>query len=221
MYKFILLAISIASLHLECNCQTVDVLFALNIGGPKYTSLSGIAYEANHEPMDFNSKRDYVDDLRGPDDILYKTYRFNAVNDDESLVLFNFSLPITGDGWHGLVLQMTGIFNEGFTGEYVEFSARINNHTILENYDPVTTRKCGANCVCDTVIYFSVCNGVFYHGGQSMEVHDKKLVLVFSKRAFLDAILLTKGVAGARQTVIPKKTELFFDPAQERKCVKS
>jgi Malectin domain len=215
---YYLLWVCAALFLLGCHCQTVDVLYAINCAGPKYTSLNGITYEANYETEHDFKERRYFSDLSGPDQTIYKTYRYNMISDDESWMSLNISLPLTGDGWYGLVLQQ---MSES-THELDEiFSARLNSHTILKDYHPHATRKCAIEAVCDTVVYFSICNGVFYRHGQRMEMPEKKLVLFFTTFGFLDALVLTKGVAGARKTVMSGKTEIYFDPAQERKCVKS
>jgi Malectin domain len=213
-----LLLACVILLHEDCNSQAVSVIYAVNIGGPRYTSLNSITYEADPLADLSDQRQSIVEGISGPDVILYRTYRINLVYPGGAIVDLNYTLPVTGDGWYGLVLQM--VAKHAYTQDET-FAVRLNNYTILSNFHPYTTRKCVEYSVCDTVVYFSICNGVLYYKDQPVELPDKKLTLYLSEYGYLDALLLTKGQAVARKTVIEGLTKLYFDPAQERKCVKS
>jgi Malectin domain len=197
----------ITAATLLARCHTLDIVFAVNCGGPAYTSENGITYEA-----DTNSKGQVYSfgefiGVVGPDLALYKKLRARS---------FDYTLPVTGDGWYGLVLHEINTM-EHFP-EY-EFDLKLDAITLLESYSP--TKECLLYHVCNKVIYFAVCNNVVHYNGSTAQVHDNKMKLYFPENAPVHAILMAKGVAGECQTVITNGTRIFFDPADERKCVKA
>jgi Malectin domain len=177
----------------------MDIQYAVNSGGPKYTSVVGITYDADTDRYESVMPHPWsVENIKGPDMALYKASRFNNGGYDG----FNYTLPLTGNGWYGLVLHIASQYDDG---QYL-FEVRLNGHSILKNYNPYSTRKCGEfprlYQVCDTVVYFSVCNGGLYWNGGRTEIAGNQALLEFREYSYVEAVLLVKGVAAARKIVI-------------------
>jgi hypothetical protein len=208
--KYFLYAITLC-LWLATTSDALEIVYAVNSGGEAHRSSTGICYatDTNTEgipyiwPMDFNG-------VSGSDKTLYKTAQHDAKK-------FSYTLPVTGDGWYGLLLHFT---EDSTYANRRKFDVLLNGqHTLLSNYNIFNT--CGLYNVCNEIFYFSICLGQLQYGNQNSVVQDDKVRLEFiskSVNAVVDGILLVKGKAGEGKFIVGTKTVFYFHPEREYKC---
>jgi Malectin domain len=198
-------------------CQaSVEIVHAINSGGPNYTDTNGITYSADQTPKEGTMVWPYpFGGIQGPDAALYDACRYSM---NESGL--TYQLRVDGDGWYGLVV-LSSVYT-GQVGQYLYNVTLNGNAVILPLYDPFA--RCGLFKICNEIVYFHICDGMMYWRGQggdewtSSKVVNSTVSLYFDKYGYVDAVLLAKGNAGDTQVVIKDKTILFFDPVDERKC---
>jgi Malectin domain len=192
---------------LFAQCHTLDIVHAINLGGPAYTSENGITYQADSEiqPYSYFNWTKAIGVVE-PDLTLYKRERG---------WLYNYTLPVTGEGWYGLVLHTVTVPYASY------FRMKLNTITLWDAHTPKSGCETAWSTVCNKVYYFSVCNSVAHYQRTSTQVPDNKLVLQVPREVKVNAILLVKGMAGESKSVITNVTKLYFDPAQERKCIQA
>jgi Malectin domain len=191
--------------------HTLEVIIAINAGGPAYDSTYDVHYIA-----DTNDAGTAYNWTVGPEEITMDEEIY--ANSRNSGTQFSYTLPLKGNGCYVLYLH----FHDDSTASgNRQFDVVLNGaHTVLSNFDMFA--ECGQYNVCNQAIYFCVCqNTVHWNGTQSSIVYnqlDVEFVSITSD-AVVDGILLMKGNAGEAKTIIPKKSIIFFDPAYQRKCV--
>jgi hypothetical protein len=204
----LLFAITATTLLLaQCHC--LDIVCAINLGqfdGWDYTSESGITYTKDDQAR-FSAiySVNEIPNLTGPDLELYIKLVYK---------LFSHRIPLAGDGWYALVIHEIA-----HTERPPGFNVSFDNMLVLSNYSP--NAECPLSHICDKVVYFFVCNNMIFYNGTSTPAVNNSMVVNGGNNAPAHALVLAKGVAGERRTVIKNLTSIYFDPAQERKCVKT
>jgi Malectin domain len=194
---------------ITCSAHTgLTVVYAINLGGDAITTTSGINYQAGKDSglfYTFNVNYKGVDAADLP---LYQSLQ-------GSVSPFAITIPITGDGWYGLVIHMA--VPASVTQAFAQNVYLNQNLLVLSSFDPV--RECGGGNVCNRVIYFSVCRGVITYKGKKSAFTGSSLVLTFQSIyngviGFASGVALVKGKAGDGKSIVGTKTVFFFDPLQ-------
>jgi Malectin domain len=213
--KIILLLISSGCLMVTTSRDSVEIIHAINSGGPRHT-VNDIKYVADETPSNGTLAWRYkIRGIAGPEEVLYKTCRFS-----ENDTGFTYWLPVDGDGWYGLAL-LTNVYT-GQVNQYL-YDVTLNGNVVIQHwYDPF--KQCGLFNTCNEIVYFHICDGILYwksgNSSISSRVVNNRVTLNFDKYGYVDAVVLAKGKKNRARTVIKNKAILFFDPAKDRKCNK-
>jgi Malectin domain len=191
----------------------LEIVYAVNCGGDTFTDSHGITYQK--DPLTEGGTNNWVQTMRGVSDqdrFIYQTHRYNH----EAI---SYDLPLTGDGWYGLLLHFAD--DSGPKTHRRRMGVTLNGqHTLLADLDMF--RDCGENNVCNHIFYFKVCQRTLYYAGQTSSLGDVSKVNVMIKRndvsAIIDGILMVKGVAGEGLPIVGTTTVFYFVPNDEVQC---
>jgi Malectin domain len=191
----------------------LNIVYAVNCGGGAHTDSNGISYENDQNtdgiPYKWNPTFTGINDH---DRQLYQTARYTFSS-------FGYSLPLTGDGWYGLLLHLAD--DSSPTLHFRRFKVTLNDqHTLLEDIN--LYKECGEYNICNQIFYFKVCRNTLHFANQTSKLYDAKKVDVkfhmHNINAIINGILLVKGEPGEGLPVVGTKTVIYFNPKNEKHC---
>jgi Malectin domain len=191
----------------------LDIVYAVNCGGNAHTDSNGISYEK--DPTTQGTLGPPWAGVRGistNDVYLYRTFRYS--ND-----VLSYDLPLTGDGWYGLLLHLADDSSPTTVRRHVQVQLN-GQHILLEDLDFYA--DCGYNTACNQIFYFKVCKKTLHYAGQSSTLWNEKKVVVtirnLAVNALINGILLVKGKLGEGLPIVGTKTVFYFDMKNKVKC---
>ncbi|PAA54858.1 hypothetical protein BOX15_Mlig033394g1 [Macrostomum lignano] len=186
-----LLLVILSSNIFSC-AKALNVIWAINCGGPEHTDIHGIHYQRDSSNVGVAS--DYGRNLMitrvvPQDQILYQTERYHTAS-------FTYDLPIPGNGDYVLILKFSEVWFANPNQKV--FDVVLNGeHTIVSSLDIFA--KVGRGIAHDEVVPFKVKDGRLFVGSDVSQIGStpKRLSLEFVKgdrdNPKINAIVLVKG----------------------------
>jgi Malectin domain len=145
----------------------LELVYAVNAGGSAHTDSNGIVYEADTLPVGTSYR--WLPTITGVNDNDRELYQTSQISKQP----LNYELPLTGDGWYGLVLHHAD--DSAPSRHFRRVKVILNGqHVLLE--DLSVFKECGESNACNNIFYFTVCGNTLNYADQTSVLWNPKKV---------------------------------------------